>query len=237
MHVEPVHIQRNRVLAVLRPECFQIDDEVIGVDGLLVDFEQVDSLLFGDGGDDGTIACVDVFLVDGQIGVLGAPFASEETPLREIDLVEVEKKLVVGFGFGKLAQRLTAVISVVRSYNIGLGLLLADFLALDAVFEVKSAEGGDGDPFVGVYAMKTDCTLVESEAAPLFEGALVEEEVEMFLVEGVHSLLVRRWCGRVEGFAANVFDFGVGEVEGSCDASEGNKLARGSGGLGSAIAE
>jgi len=41
----------------------------------------------------------------------------------------------------------------------------------------------------------------------------------------------------VEGFAANVFDFGVGEVENGCDVSEGKIFARCGERLGSAIAE
>ena len=74
------------------------------------------------------------------------------------------------------------------SDDIGSGFLLADFLAFEAVFEVKSAEGGDCDPFVWVNAVKADCALVEGEATPLFECALVEEEVEVLLVKHAHSL-------------------------------------------------
>ena len=97
-----------------------------------------------------------------------------------------------------------------RSDLVGRRLLLPEFLALDAVFEVKSAEGRDSNPFVGVDPMEPDCTLLQSEAAPLFKRSLVEQEVEMLLVELVHSLAVGKSRGCVESFAANMLDFGVG---------------------------
>ena len=37
VHVEPIHKQRNWALSVLLSELFQVDDEVIGVNGLVVD--------------------------------------------------------------------------------------------------------------------------------------------------------------------------------------------------------
>ena len=145
-------------------------------------------MLFSDRSDDGAIACVDVFLVNSQIDVLGAPFARKKTPLREVDLVQVDKELFGGFCIGELAQRLVAVIFVMGSDDIGNGLLLADFLAFEAMFEVKSAEGGDSDPFVWVDAVEADCALVEGEATPLFECALVQKEVDVLLFKHAHSL-------------------------------------------------
>ena len=89
-------------------------------------------------------------------------------------------------------------------------LLLPNLLAFDAVLEVESAEGGDGDPLVGVDPVEPDCALLHSEAAPLFKRPLVEQEVEVRLVKLARSLVGRESRWWLESFAANMLDLCVG---------------------------
>ena len=113
-----------------------------------------------------------------------------------------------------------------RSDLVRWRLLLPDLLALDSVLEVDSAEGGDGDPLVGVDPVEPDRALLHSEAAPLFKRPLAEQEVEMLLVKLAHSLVIRKSRWREEGFAANMLDFCVGQVQGGSDPSVGKELPR-----------
>ena len=45
------------------------------------------------------------------------------------------------------------------SHQIGLGLLLPDFLTFDSVLEVKSAEGSYSDSFISIDPVEADCAL------------------------------------------------------------------------------
>ena len=58
------------------------------------------------------------------------------------------------------------------------------------MLKVKSAEGGNSDSFVWVDAVKADCSLLECKAAPLFESALVEKEINVLLVKFAYSFIV-----------------------------------------------
>ena len=59
-------------------------------------------------------------------------------------------------------------------------LLLPDFLAFDAVFEVKSSERSDRDAFLSELSMEQFGSKLERFACPLLESGRVSQVLDVF---------------------------------------------------------
>ena len=90
MHSKLVHEQGKRRGAKSFPKALQEVDKDFAVNGAIANLTQLEPSCFRHSHYNGTVACVDLFLVDGQAGVLSTPVLDLKRQLREVHFVEVD---------------------------------------------------------------------------------------------------------------------------------------------------
>ena len=104
-----------------------------------MDCDVSESVLRSHRRDDRAVACVDIFLVNCEVGVLLRPLTLAHRPLREVDLVEVNDLFILSLQPLQLRQKVLAALLKVLPYMWRQVLLLSHFLSLNAVLQVKLA--------------------------------------------------------------------------------------------------
>ena len=98
MDCKLVHEQSNWNF-VLSLEFLEIFDEVLMVDGLVVDAYRLHSFFRRTRGNSGMITLVDLLLIYGDVVVLFAPASSQKRSLREADLIHKYDLAAFRFSF------------------------------------------------------------------------------------------------------------------------------------------
>ena len=183
MHVKLVHVQRKLCFPILPAQVFQVVGKLRLRDCCIVDVVVLETRLSRHCHYHRLVALVHLLLVDGQVGVLGTPLSALQSPLRKVDLVEPKNLPSFGNSSVNLVKLLALALCQVVCDVAWPELFLADYLALDVVRQVQSAQRSHCYTLVGKLAVEEQAAFGKSPSRPKVERVFAEEEVELRLLK------------------------------------------------------
>ena len=192
MHSKLVHEEGKRPLYMPSTKQLQVFNELFGSDSVVVDWYCTEAVLLRHWGDHRAITCVDICLIDREIGILLWPLSCENGALGEVDFVEKHYLSVVLLCDAEFFEKILAVdreflLCVLRHI-----LLLSHLLSLDSVLQIKSPQAGYCNPLVSEMPMEKNCSKFERKACPFLQSIIARQEVNMMLLE-LEGLSLASW--------------------------------------------
>ena len=183
VHREIVHEYHGHLVVVHEGDPVKELDELVTVEGLLLDREGLDASTLRDNRTAGNITPIDLLLVYIYVTVPVAPFGLADGRFGEIHLIQPQDAAARALLFLEVGNDLQPLLLSLLLIVPRNDLQLSDLLLLDLVLAVEAAQVMLGEDFVRVPSLEHSGPLIERRAGHSREGLAGSEVLDLILCE------------------------------------------------------